>query len=65
VLFIPELGFDGMWDHWENQGQMDIRQKAKQKVNQLLESTPRDSQPQKTNDALSSIMSRAHEALVE
>lgn len=63
-VFIPDLGFDGMWDAWENQGRWDIRQKAGQKVHQLLDSTPEDLQPYETNDIFDSIMSAAHAELV-
>jgi trimethylamine--corrinoid protein Co-methyltransferase len=64
-VFIPDLGFDDMWDAWENQGRLDIWQKAEHKVHQLLNSTPEDLQPYETNDIFDSIMSAAHAALVK
>jgi trimethylamine--corrinoid protein Co-methyltransferase len=64
-VFIPDLGFDDMWDAWENQGRWDIWQKAEHKVHQLLNSTPEDLQPYDTNDIFDSIMSAAHAALVK
>jgi trimethylamine--corrinoid protein Co-methyltransferase len=64
-VFIPDLGFDGMWDEWENQGRWDIRQKAGNKVHQLLDSVPKDLQPDATNEIFDSIMSAAHDELVK
>jgi trimethylamine---corrinoid protein Co-methyltransferase len=64
-VFIPDLGFDGMWDAWENQGRLDIRQKAIQKVHQLLDPTPEDLQPNEISDIFDSIMSTAHAELVQ
>jgi trimethylamine--corrinoid protein Co-methyltransferase len=64
-VFIPDLGFDGMWDEWENQGRRDIRQKAGNKVHQLLDSVPKDLQPDATNEIFDSIMSAAHDELVK
>lgn len=63
-VFIPDLGFDGMWDHWENQGQCDIRQKAGHRVHKILESNPENLQTYETNDIFDSIMSAAHVDLV-
>jgi trimethylamine--corrinoid protein Co-methyltransferase len=63
-VFIPDLGFDGMWDQWEKQGQLDIQQKAGHRVRQLLEFTPKDLQPSETNALFDSIMSAAHAELV-
>ncbi len=64
-IFIPDLGFDGIWDDWEIKGRQDIRQKAREKVHQLLDSTPEDLQPDETNDTLDSIISAAWAELVE
>ncbi len=64
-VFIPDLGFDDMWDVWEKQGRWDIRQKARYKVLQLLDSAPEDLQPDETNDIFGSIISAAHAELVK
>ena len=64
-VFIPDLGFDDMWDAWENQDRRDIRQKAGHKVDQLLDSTPEDLQPSETNDIFDSIMAAAQAELVK
>jgi len=63
-VFIPDLGFDGMWDQWEKQGQLDIQQKAGHRVRQLLDFCPEDLQPSHTNDLFDSIMSSAYDELV-
>jgi trimethylamine--corrinoid protein Co-methyltransferase len=36
-LFIPDLAFDDLWDEWTNQGCRDIRQRAKEHVERLLD----------------------------
>lgn len=64
-VFIPELGCDGMWDHWENQGCRDIRQKAGEKVRRMLEDNPPDLQPEGINDTLSAIMAAASAELID
>ena len=64
-VFIPDLGFDDMWDAWENQDRRDIRQKAGHKVDQLLDSTPEDLQPSETNYIFDSIMAAAQAELVK
>jgi trimethylamine---corrinoid protein Co-methyltransferase len=64
-VFIPDLGFDGMWDQWEDQGQLDIRQKAVNKVHQMLKSSPEDLYPCETNDSLNAILSEARAELVK
>ena len=63
-VFVSDLGFDGMWDQWENQGQLNIRQKAGLKVRQLLDFIPEDLQPSETNQLFDSIMAAAHAELV-
>jgi len=64
-VFIPDLGFGGMWDQWEKQGQCDIRQKAGDRVHQLLDATPEDLQPDNINDIFNAIMASAHDELVK
>ncbi len=64
-VFIPDLGLDGMWDKFENQGRRDILQKARRKVNRLLDSDPEDLHPRETNEIFDSIMSSAHAELVK
>ncbi len=64
-VFVPDLGFDEMWDAWENQGRWDIRQKAEQKVHQLLDVIPEDLQSYETNDIFNAIVSAAHAELVK
>jgi len=64
-IFIPDLGFDGMWDQWEDQGQLDIRKKAVNKVHQVLESEPESLYPYETNDSLNAILSEASASLVK
>jgi len=64
-VFIPDLGFDDMWDAWEKQGRWDIRQKARYKVLQPLDSAPEDLQPDETSDIFDSIISAAHAELVK
>jgi trimethylamine--corrinoid protein Co-methyltransferase len=36
-LFIPDLAFDDLWDEWTTRGCRDIRQRAKEKVEHLLD----------------------------
>jgi trimethylamine---corrinoid protein Co-methyltransferase len=64
-VFIPDLGFDGMWDDWEEQGRRDIQQNAQHRAHQLLDSDPEDLQRDDTNDIFDSIMSAAHAELVK
>ena len=63
-VFIPDLGFDGMWDQWEDQGGLDIRQKAEHKAHQLLDLTLEDLQPPGTKEIFDSIISEAQTELV-
>ena len=63
-VFIPDLGFNGMWDQWKDQGGLDIRQKAEHKAHQLLGFTPKDLQPSGTKEIFDSIISEAQTELV-
>jgi trimethylamine--corrinoid protein Co-methyltransferase len=35
-LFIPDLGFDSVWNDWDKKGQKDLRSVARERVYELL-----------------------------
>lgn len=64
-VFIPELGFKGLWNEWEEGGQKNIRQNAREYARQLLKEDDSEPLPPEVDREMTAIMDAAYAELVE
>jgi trimethylamine---corrinoid protein Co-methyltransferase len=64
-IFVPEIGFDGLWNEWESGGQKTMRENAREYVLTMLEQDDFEPLPPRLDNEIAAIVDAAYEELVE